>query len=47
MALNKYNWWYMRNGAVDFDYTGMAENEYGWWYITNGALRLSIIQEWL
>ena len=31
----------MTNGALDWNYTGMAANDFGWWYITNGALDLS------
>ena len=41
MALNEYGWWYIKNGDVDFTYTGMACNEYGWWYFNNGQLDLS------
>ena len=46
MAVNEYGWWYMTNGALDFNYTGMAVNEYGWWYMTNGALDTGTIPEW-
>ncbi len=41
MALNQYGWWYVENGTINFNYTGMAENEYGWWYVTDGALDLT------
>lgn len=29
-------WHYYVNGAVDWNYTGLAPNEYGWFKITNG-----------
>jgi len=32
------NWVYMKDGAIDSDYTGMAENENGWWYLKNGKV---------
>ncbi len=28
----------MKNGQLDWSYTGVAPNENGWWYIRNGAL---------
>ena len=39
--LIEYGWWYLTDGEIDWDYTGMACNEYGWWYMNNGALDLS------
>ena len=27
-----------KGGAVDFDYTGLAECEYGWWYVVGGTI---------
>ena len=35
------NWVYMKDGAIDTDYTGMAENENGWWYFENGKINFS------
>ncbi|MBR1571626.1 MAG: hypothetical protein IJ655_02685 [Lachnospiraceae bacterium] len=32
------DWYYLRNGVVDWEYTGMASNEYGWWYFEDGSL---------
>ena len=29
-AVNEYGWWYITNGALDLNYTGMAVNEFGW-----------------
>ena len=32
------NWYFFRNGAIDWTYNGLARNDYGIWVITNGAL---------
>lgn len=34
-------WVYLKNGQVDYSYTGMAKNDYGWWYVTDGKLDFS------
>ncbi|MFR7829988.1 MAG: hypothetical protein ACLU3F_00335 [Blautia wexlerae] len=31
-------WWKIRNGLVDFSYTGLAYNETGWYYLQNGLV---------
>ena len=31
-------WVYVRNGKVDFGYTGFVKNENGWWYVENGVI---------
>lgn len=36
MARNNYGWWYIKNGTIDFSYTGLSENQYGIYYITEG-----------
>ncbi len=38
---NQYGWWYIKNGKVDFSYTGFAKNQYGWWYCKNGKVDFS------
>ena len=39
LAANEYGWWYVRNGQVAFDSTGIAYDEnVGWWYVRNGAV---------
>ena len=38
VANNAYGWWYVKDGAVDFGYTGLAKNDYGTWYIEKGAV---------
>ncbi|MCI8821372.1 MAG: hypothetical protein HFI15_02440 [Lachnospiraceae bacterium] len=35
---DQHGWWYVRNGTVDWEYTGLAQNEHGWWYVQNGAV---------
>ncbi len=34
------DWWYVVNGKVQTDYTGVAnyKNDYGWWYIKDGKV---------
>ena len=34
-------WYYVKNGKVDFTYTGPASNKKGWWYIENGKLNFN------
>ena len=29
----------MKDGKVDFSYTGFAKNEYGWWYVEKGQVK--------
>ena len=31
-------WWYVENGAVNFEYNGLKSNENGWWKIRDGAV---------
>lgn len=31
-------WRYMKNGAVDRSFEGMAKNAYGWWYVKDGTI---------
>ena len=31
-------WWYVENGAVNFEYNSLSENEYGLWKVTNGTV---------
>ena len=38
MAQNENGWWYIRDGYLDWNYTGLAQNENGWWYIRDGYL---------
>ena len=38
VAENQYGWWRVKDGIVDFSYTGIAENEYGWWRIVDGKV---------
>ena len=38
MEKNENGWWYIRNGKVDFGYTGIAKNGNGWWRIVNGKV---------
>ena len=37
-ASNDYGWWYMTNGALDWNHTGIEGNEYGCWYVVNGCI---------
>ena len=32
------NWYFFRDGKIDYSYTGLANNESGWWFIRNGVL---------
>ena len=38
LQLDNNGWWYVENGAINFNYNGLAENEYGNWKITNGLV---------
>ena len=38
VAQNKYGWWKVTEGKVDFTFTGIANNEYGWWYLDEGKV---------
>ena len=38
MTDSEYGWFYINNGVLDWNYTGLAYNEYGWFYVRNGAL---------
>ncbi|MFR5116859.1 MAG: hypothetical protein ACLTDV_07445 [Eubacterium sp.] len=38
VAPNENGWWFVRDGKVDFTYTGLAQNENGWWRIVNGKV---------
>ena len=31
-------WWYVKNGAVNFDYNGLIQNEAGWWCVAGGRV---------
>ena len=41
VAPNSSGWWCVRNGKVDFGYTGLASNSSGWWRIENGNVNFS------
>ena len=41
MAQNEYGWWRVKNGKVDFSYTGVAGNGLGYWYIRTGKVDFS------
>ena len=34
----EHGWWYIKDGKVEFDYTGFAKNVNGWWYVENGKV---------
>ncbi len=38
---NSNGWWYIKKGAVDFSYTGLAKNKNGWWYVEGGQVKFS------
>ena len=38
VAANENGWWYITNGAVDWNFTRVGENSSGWWYFNNGCL---------
>ena len=31
-------WYYLTDGEVNTDYTGLAQNSYGWWYVNEGVV---------
>ena len=39
--VNEYGWWFVRNGYVDYQYSGIAGNENGKWYIDRGKADFS------
>ncbi len=41
MAQNSNGWWVIRDGKVDFSYTGFAQNSNGWWYCQGGKVQFS------
>ena len=41
VAPNKYGWFYVENGVVNFNYNGLAANNAGWWKIKGGAVDFS------
>ena len=38
VAPNSSGWWCIKNGKVDFNFTGIAPNSSGWWRIVNGCV---------
>lgn len=38
VAKNKNGWYYVKNGKVDFTFTGIASNENGTWYLEKGRV---------
>lgn len=34
----EYGWWYIENGGLYFNATGLAQNEYGWWYVRDSKV---------
>ena len=38
IAGNKYGWWRIVDGYVDFEANGVFKNEYGWWYVVHGKV---------
>ncbi|SEF44104.1 D-alanyl-D-alanine carboxypeptidase [Eubacterium ruminantium] len=41
VAKNSKGWYVIRNGRIDFSFTGMASNQYGTWYIKKGKVDFS------
>lgn len=35
------NWYFYRNGNIDYNYTGLGVNSFGWWYVKNGMVDFS------
>ena len=31
-------WYYYRDGKIDYSKTGLVQNDYGWWYVRNGKV---------
>lgn len=42
VAKNSKGWWVIRDGKVDFSYTGFAENSKGWWYCEEGKVQFGV-----
>lgn len=38
---NDGQWYYHRDGAIDYNYTGLGANSSGWWYVKNGKVDFS------
>lgn len=38
VAPNKYGWFYVEDGVVNFNFNGLAPNNAGWWKIKGGAV---------
>ncbi|MBQ1548909.1 MAG: hypothetical protein IIZ65_00625 [Clostridia bacterium] len=38
IAQNKYGWWRIENGYVNFNAQSIYQNEYGWWKCTDGKV---------
>lgn len=36
LYVNENGWWFVRNGRVDFNYTGIVGNSKGKWYVEKG-----------
>ena len=34
----KGDWYYLKNGKIDFTYNGIVNNSYGWWKVENGKV---------
>ena len=42
VAQNNNGWWVIRDGKVDFSYTGFAKNQNGWWYCKKGKVQFNV-----
>ena len=42
VAKNQNGWWVIRDGKVDFNYTGFAKNSNGWWYCKGGKVQFGV-----
>lgn len=38
LAENVHGWWYVKDGKIDFSYTGIASNQHGIWYVSKGKI---------
>ncbi len=38
VASNKFGWWRVENGKVNFKATGIYQNDYGWWCVESGKV---------
>ena len=36
-----HQWYYYRDGIIDYSYTSVAENEHGWWYVKDGKVQFN------